>query len=222
MSQTPSSGQIIECLHREYHALWADYELAQNQFSDLCSMYATGRRYHGLRHLYDMFQEPETATASREVKLAIFFHDAVMNFGRSTISDELASIENFSHMVREQGDDPSSDSYRKVSFMITSTPEYLEPRSSSALWLDGDIRLFLDLDLAILGQPRQRFDEYEQQIRDEYAHVTDNVFRLERAKILKKFLGLSEIYQTPSIKRRYEETARANLTRSLAQLEARS
>lgn len=58
----------------------------------------------------------------------------------------------------------------------------------------GDAALLVDVDLAILGSPAERLDEYERQVRQEY--------------------------NTEHFRSRYEAAARANLTRSIHQLES--
>lgn len=41
----------------------------------------------------------------------------------------------------------------------------------------NDAEVLVDVDLLILGTPSERFDEYEQQVRDEYFWVPESVFR---------------------------------------------
>lgn len=75
-----------------------------------------------------------------------------------------------------------------------------------------------DIDLAILGAPQARFDEYEDQIRREYAWVPEADFRAGRARILESFLARPRIFQTRHFNARLEESARENMARSLARL----
>jgi predicted metal-dependent HD superfamily phosphohydrolase len=53
---------------------------------------------------------------------------------------------------------------------------------------DNDAKLLLDIDLAILGQDSARFNEYEQQIKQEYAWVADEAFKQGRGQVLTSFL----------------------------------
>ena len=76
----------------------------------------------------------------------------------------------------------------------------------------------MDVDLWILGADSPRFDEYERQIRQEYAWVPEQTFRQRRAAILREFLARPAIYSTSLFSQRYEAQARANLRRSLDQL----
>jgi len=79
-------------------------------------------------------------------------------------------------------------------------------------------RLVVDVDLGILAAPRSRFEEYETQIRREYATYPDDVYREGRAAILHHFLDRPRIYQTDAFAE-LEGVARANLRRSLRVLE---
>ena len=76
--------------------------------------------------------------------------------------------------------------------------------------------MMLDVDLAILGAAPGRFDEYERQIRAEYAHVPEAEFRAGRRKVLQGFVERERIYVTDAFHDALEARARANLQRSLA------
>ena len=81
-----------------------------------------------------------------------------------------------------------------------------------------DAALLLDIDLAILGAAPARFDEYERQVRAEYAHVAEADFRAGRARVLAGFLARPRLYATEAFHGALEQRARANLARSLATL----
>ena len=76
----------------------------------------------------------------------------------------------------------------------------------------------IDVDLAILGTPAERFDEYERQVRDEYSWVPGFLFRRKRREILTAFLARPHVYNTERFRVRYEAVARANLARSIERL----
>jgi predicted metal-dependent HD superfamily phosphohydrolase len=57
-------------------------------------------------------------------------------------------------------------------------------------------------------------------VRIEYAFVPDAGFRVGRARVLHAFLARPAIYATPPVHAELEARARANLARSLAQLES--
>ena len=84
----------------------------------------------------------------------------------------------------------------------------------------ADGRLLVDVDLSILGADADRFDEYERQVREEYAYVDDEAFRRGRRLVLEGFVGRASIYGTDATfgtGSKPEERAE-NLRRSLARL----
>ena len=78
--------------------------------------------------------------------------------------------------------------------------------------------MLVDIDLAILGAEGARFDEYENQVREEYGFVPGLLFRNTRVKILQGFLDRPAIYSTTHFNMLLEKKARENLARSLANL----
>jgi predicted metal-dependent HD superfamily phosphohydrolase len=83
-----------------------------------------------------------------------------------------------------------------------------------------DAGILVDIDLSILGAAPERFDQYERQVREEYAWVPDFLFRRERKAILKEFLARPRIFSTTHFRDRYEQQARSNIERSLERLDA--
>ena len=82
-----------------------------------------------------------------------------------------------------------------------------------------EAQLVVDIDLAILGASEERFDEYEAEIRREYAWVPEELFRRERAELLRALLERLVLYNLDVFVLRFEQRARANLKRSLSRLE---
>jgi len=78
----------------------------------------------------------------------------------------------------------------------------------------------VDVDLSILGAAPERFDQYERQVREEYAWVPDFLSRRERKAILKEFLARPRIFRSVHFRDRYEQQARSNIERSLGRLGA--
>jgi predicted metal-dependent HD superfamily phosphohydrolase len=78
-----------------------------------------------------------------------------------------------------------------------------------------DARILVDADLAILAAPWDRFHEYEQQIRTEYAHVSSPYFAARRKEILEQFLRRDRIFATSAFHDRYEQAARRNLRQAI-------
>lgn len=82
----------------------------------------------------------------------------------------------------------------------------------------ADAQRLVDIDLSILGAPPPRFDQYEGQVRLEYAWVNDVAFKAGRSKILKQFLDRPSIYGMDLFRDQLEQRARDNLARSIAAL----
>ena len=75
-----------------------------------------------------------------------------------------------------------------------------------------------DADLAILAAPPARYAAYVAAVRAEYAHLDDTTFRAGRRAVLAGLAAKPELFHTPVARARWEEAARANLTRELAEL----
>ncbi len=169
------------------------------------------RRYHALQHLAECLAlfERERALAEHpgEVAIALWFHDAVYDTSRH--DNEAASAAWAARVLREAG--ANEQAVERVQALILATRHDGVPATA-------DARLLVDIDLAILGAAPERFDEYERQIRAEYAFVAEARFRAKRGEILRGFLERPALYATTALAARLEAPARANLARALARL----
>ncbi len=166
------------------------------------------RRYHTQQHLAECLAlfESHRALARHpgEVALALWFHDAIYETTRG--GNELASADWARTALQAAG--VASAAVQRVHGLVMATRHDEVPT-----WPDAC--LLVDIDLAILGAPRARFDEYEAQIRAEYAHVPEALFRAKRGEILRSFLDRPAIYATPALREALEAAARANLRRAI-------
>jgi predicted metal-dependent HD superfamily phosphohydrolase len=184
-------------------------ELARllGQYSD------ASRYYHTLQHLGECLEllDEGSGLAVRpgEVAIALWYHDAVYDSRRS--DNEAQSAEWAAQALRRVG--AEVEVIERVGELILAT-RHTGPVAA------GDVALMLDIDLAILGAPEERFEEYEDQIQLEYAWVPEPVFRPTRARILQGFVERERIYTTPAFAGRFEAPARTNLLRALMRLSA--
>lgn len=173
------------------------------------------RHYHDWTHIAALlghFERVEDRIADRQAVLhAILFHDAI--YDPQAKDNERRSAE----LLLETGPPIERSSLELAHTMILATEgHYLPDRIGESE--RSDTAHFLDMDLAILGASEERFDIYEGQIRQEYAHVPDDRYREGRAAVLRSFAGRERLYFSEWGRESFEDRARANLARSLAAL----
>lgn len=185
-------------------------------FDGLVERYCESHRaYHTLAHVEHALEELSGARGEaadpEAVELALWFHDVVYDLGSRSNEEESAEL------ARAAAERLGLDAARagRVAELILATRHDAAP-------VDGDARLVVDVDLSILGQSRERFDTYEEEIRREYAPVIEErgavAFNRGRAGILERFLERPAIYSTELFRARYEDQARANLRHSIRRL----
>ena len=102
--------------------------------------------------------------------------------------------------------------------MIRATINHLPPADLPAEEL-ADLRLFLDFDLEVLSRAPEEYDLYATQIRQEYSHYVDDIYRAGRVNVLKKFLARDRIYfNTGGVWQQREFAARENIMREIERL----
>jgi predicted metal-dependent HD superfamily phosphohydrolase len=192
-------------------SVWGKLGLAwrPSLFDVLRERYAEPHRaYHTARHIDECLAHldriGDECGQPAEVEVALWFHDAI--YDTRAHDNEQRSAEWAAGELAAAGAAPAvSDSVRSL---VLATRHDGVPASS-------DARYLVDIDLSILGASRDRFLEYETQIRTEYAWVPDAVFRHERAKLLRRFLSQPPIYKTALFRELLEENAQSNLAFSL-------
>jgi predicted metal-dependent HD superfamily phosphohydrolase len=202
-------------LESRWRSTWSDLRLPEPPaavFAMLCRRWSEPhRKYHTLQHLRECLalfdRDRALAEHPGEVAIALWFHDAIYE---TTRHDNEAQSAAWARLVLLDAGAPRPVADR-VHALVMATRHSEVPATP-------DERLLVDIDLAILGAEPARFDEYERQIRDEYGHVPEALFRSKRREILLAFLARSPIYATPTGVDRFEVAAKANLARSLAAL----
>ncbi len=166
------------------------------------------RHYHSRQHLGECLQwfEQVQALARRphEIELALWFHDAI--YEPKAGDNEARSADWAVRALTAAG--VAAEAVQRVHGLVMATLH-------SAVPVDDDERLLVDIDLAILGAGRERFDEYEQQIRREYAFVPGWLFKRKRRAILQGFLQREHLFGSDYFRQRLEQAARDNLRRAV-------
>jgi predicted metal-dependent HD superfamily phosphohydrolase len=174
-------------------------------FDDLLTCYTEPHRaYHNARHIAECLRALDTAGGAEEpdaVEMALWTHDVI--YDPHAHDNEVASAAWVAERLPLWSE--------PLRTLILATQHKELPQSPDAC-------LIVDIDLSILASEPARFDEYEAQIRAEYAFVPEDDFRRGRTAILQRFLDRPSLFHTPLFRQRCEEAARANLTRSLMRL----
>ena len=175
-----------------------------------------GRGYHSwshpqalLRLLVDVQDQLNDPLA---VECAIVLHDSIYEPTRSDNEKRSAALakEMICGVVPDR-------TVRRAIQLIEATERHIVPENSSADEAE-DCRIFLDMDLSVLGSDDEVFDAYEAGVRHEYRHVPKDEFKRGRAAILERFLSRDRLYMSEWGYDRFETKARENLRRSLQAL----
>ncbi len=179
----------------------------------LISKYSENHRaYHNLSHVVYLIQNATNSEPRIEddaaFRLAIWFHDAIYDPQSKTNEIESASlaVECLTELNFPQS------KIEKIEKMILATQKH------DASGLDDDGRLFLDLDLGILGANQVVYDKYSKAIRAEYSFVPEDLYRAKRREILEAFLEREFIYYTEEWRESRERAARFNIANEIKEL----
>jgi predicted metal-dependent HD superfamily phosphohydrolase len=180
-------------------------------FAEIARRYSEPHRaYHKLEHILECLRwlaaSRELAEHPFEVELALIYHDVVYDPRR--VDNERRSAELFRAHARASH--LPAASIERIVALIEGTAAHRVR--------DGDGALVNDIDIAVLGSSPHAFLRYEDEIREEYRHVDEALFRVGRERILRSFFEVDSIYSTPFFSLRLEAQARTNLSRSLSAL----
>jgi len=198
-----------------WQSLWQSLNLVppNNLLAELQAAYGQDQRfYHNQQHLQECLtlleQVKHLAQQPQQIALALYFHDAV--YDPQAHDNEAQSAAWATHVLKSSG--ASSVLIERIKQLIIVTQHHVISED------DNDAKLLLDIDLAILGQDSVRFNEYEQQIKQEYAWVADEAFKHGRSQVLESFLQREWIYQTDYFRGCLEQQARLNIQSALIAL----
>lgn len=145
------------------------------------------RRYHTDEHVSEVLAEverllpAEPAADAEAVVLAARYHDAIYDVRAGGGASEDASARLAAVDVRSAGG--SAALAAEVARLVRLTAGHdVDPSDRSGAVL-------VDADLWILSAPPERYDRYVADVRAEYAHVPDDVWRTGRGQVLDRFLA---------------------------------
>ncbi|MBL7999168.1 MAG: hypothetical protein JNL32_11075 [Candidatus Kapabacteria bacterium] len=187
-----------------------DIELNDSLWIDIVTAYSEQwRHYHTLCHLELMLLELQNVKYLindwNSVLFALFYHDIVYLPTR-TDNEEVSAV--FLSRVQDILGVPHR--------CRVQSEEFVRATSGHTHTTEIDKGLFLDADLAILGQEWEKYSLYAANIRREYGMFSDVQYNEGRAAVLRRFLNMKFIYSTNEFRDRYEIRAKENLQRELS------
>ena len=163
------------------------------------------RRYHDVRHLTAVLHAVDELAADAAdpdaVRLAAWFHDAVYS-GRPG-DDERDSALLAAATLRAARLDEAR--VAEVARLVELTAGH-DPAPG-----DHNGGVLCDADLAVLGGEPAEYADYAAAVRDEYAQVPEEQFRLGRAAVLDGLLARDPLFATTTARERWEANARRNV-----------
>ncbi|MBL0004958.1 MAG: hypothetical protein IPP00_13590 [Actinomycetales bacterium] len=177
------------------------------------------RHYHRTTHLVELFWALEELEDGDDLdprdallgRVAGWFHDAVYLPLAAAGTNEADSARLAVSTLSDLGADADDVSAIERLVHLSATHD-----GDALTSLD---RAFLDADLWILSADPDRFDDYCEQVRQEYAAVPDAAYRAARAEVLRGFAQRPRLYLTDFAAAQWEPQARNNLDREIARLD---
>jgi len=194
-----------------------DKKLIEALFADLVKRYSEdGRTYHNLRHIQNVLNtvddlkelvEDETA-----VRLAAWFHDVIYEMqpssDRSTNEERSAD---YAAQVLQMISIPKSTMVLIRQLIQATQLGYPVPDNPN-------FHVLLDADLATLAADYEEYNHYARAIRQEFAFVPEEQYRIGRRQVLTSFLERERIFLTEPMYSQYEQAARRNIQREIDSL----
>jgi predicted metal-dependent HD superfamily phosphohydrolase len=182
--------------------------LPEVAINSVTSQYSTeGRHYHTVQHIEEMLSAFEkfkfllNPLDHPTVKFAIIYHDFFCDPKRQDNEKRSAYYASgIIEVFRLKGIDP-----HKVESLMEAT-SFLQ--GSTLTFPQQFIR---DIDRLILASEPVRFKEYEQQIRREYAHLSDETYSEGRANVLRQLWNEGRPYNLPVFNKLFQASVEANL-----------
>ena len=171
------------------------------------------RHYHDQKHIDECLAELDwvvnlTEKKRRILRWAILWHDAIYQPGQRDNERRSAKLAR-SELTRcgvHQAD------VEEVVRLIRLTEKH---RVASGDRLGA---LMVSIDLAILGADPARYKAYSDDVRLEYSHVPEKLWRMGRSLVLERMLDKDVLFPDREFRDRLESQARANMTAEIASL----
>lgn len=170
------------------------------------------RKYHNFSHIGYMLNllkiYPENNVFEKELQLAIFFHDVIMNYdGKEQFVNEKRSCKVL-------------EAWKSVVFgndmLINKVNDYIMATTHNNSFLNEEVAIIADLDMAIMAAPYPKIWRwYEEGIRKEYSEVLEQEYVKARKEFLLSVLDRPRIFKTQFFYDLFEEKARYNIKKQI-------
>lgn len=179
------------------------------------------RYYHDKYHICDVLNEFDKYVYNTgynqnklEIQFALLFHDVIYdipNFGN--LSNEEKSAQYFETIVNCIPEFTQLDT-ELIANLIRST-EYSNPDKKPDQNFSIEYQLVHDIDFSSLGKDWKTFVLNNENIKEEFWYVNDDILAFGRNKFLEDLLNQKTLYLTKYFQNKYEEKARENIKQLL-------
>lgn len=184
-------------------------------WEDIVKFYSEKHRhYHTFAHIADLFlrksQDPFEFIINdhQTMDFAIIFHDVI--YQTTSMSNEEDSAAFFDSKLR--GFVPQEVLTKVMSYIIHTKAHQVGSSD------DEDLKLFIDLDLAILSDNQVAYGKYAAKIRQEYIDIPFEIYCQKRAEFLRR-METKPIFASSNF-RALEFQAKENILWECIQLES--
>ena len=201
-----------ETFKNELSHIISDDSVIDKLWTEIKSSYnKPTRHYHNLTHLDSLVEQLLTIKNQIEdwqtLTFSVAYHDIIYNPLRQDNEAKSAAL---AYDRLTQLNLPSTQK-EKCKQQILATKKHQVSNSA-------DTNYFIDADLSILGSDNKSYLNYSVQIRKEYRHFPDILYKPGRRKVLAGFLEMQSIFKTKYFQDKYEEQAKINILDELKSL----
>ncbi|KAG7210191.1 hypothetical protein KM043_011748 [Ampulex compressa] len=192
-----------------------DSDVCDAWFARLEEAYSEEKRtYHNLdslreklSHYYEVKNHLKNPQA---VLLALFFQN--FEYDPKALDGEDKNLEHFNAFADEAGIPKDAELREEACALLkVATTHSTEAHKVGGAFGGEDAHYFLDLDMAVLGSPPEKYAEYRERIRGEYSFLSEPMYTALRLKVLQNFVQIPNIFATKEFRDKFEEQARQNI-----------
>ena len=201
-----------EIFKKEILHIVEDFTLIDELWTEIKTNYdKRARHYHNIFHLDSLIEQLLPVRSHigdwQTLIFSVAYHDIVYNILKKDNEEKSAALA-YDRLTKLNCPVPQKE---KCKLQILATKQH---QMSS----DTDTNYFIDADLSILGFDNKSYFKYTGQIRKEYRHFPDIIYKPGRRKVLSSFLKMKNIFKTKYFQDKYEEQAKINILNELNSL----